>query len=1448
MGLFRRQNIVTRADKISEFTVNTAEYGSAVPEVIGTTRISGNVIYYDDFTAHEHKETTKSGKGGGSKQTNITYTYTVAVILGLCEGEISGIGKVWRGKEIYDYPNDKIELTAFLGTQNQQPWAYVVGKHPEKAMPYAGLAYMAGVVDMGNSASLPQFNFEIKGKLLSTGDGVDANPADYIRYVLDKVGLSNVPVDGLDNYRSFCAEADLLISSPPDSNPKQAQAIINDICKLTNAYFYWSNDRFRIVPVETRPVGEWTPDTTIRYNLTADDFLPQSNGAMVTYSRKDSSEVYNSFPLEFINRENGYEKETVNYQLSQDILDHGLRQASTTQAHYFYKKERAVKVAEMLAHKAQIERNTYTFKLDWAFCRLEPADIVTITDPNIGVENLAVRITSVNEDAKVAIVCTAVEVDNVSGVAEYDVHNVDRPYVDFNAPPSDVTQALIIQPPADVTLDGLELWIGATGGENWGGCTVWVSDDNINYRSIGQLNNSARIGELQESMTADATSCVVSCNDVLISGTQQDAERGNTLIWIGGECLSYTTATMLQDGNYRLDGLIRGQYNTTATAHAAGEQFARLDGTLLRESFRKEDVGKKIWLKFCSYNIFGAKEQSLADVQPYQYTLQAYYVPPVLNVTARNRYRQIQDGVARYDIVVSWTPPNLQSYLEGQVWYKTDHGQTVNINDVAGIPVSQLGFQGDWIFGGSGKNQVVIPQAVVGDTYEIAVTTVDKWAASTDPDLAPKVRITVAMKTMVPNTPDGFGITYGNEIKVSWKEVANTDIAFYEVRDDVYCGNEDGHLLARTSGTLTTLTLTTRTGTLFLFAKSALGKYSAPAVLEYFKNPPAQPSAPQLVGKLGGFSVQTKNIPAGCTGMQIYISSATDTEAFSPNTIYQYPCGAGIYDVQIAYVDYFGAGEKSASSRIVVKELVDSKLLEAQAVTKEKLEAGIQDAVDAAKQSVFDIQRIDGTITSVEEEIAAIDTATQDIVTELGKAPANCGYRSISDLKTTTDNISLTVATNKTTQDGINTTIGSRLDVHDSGISAITTNLNKAAGSTGYAALTQLSTSVAGIQAQVEEIYEMTDEGIAPDIATMKSQITQNSNSINSMVETLNSSPSSGTQYSAISQLKQQADSISSTVQSNKTAQDKVNAGTASSGLLTKINQNTSSITAVANRTTETENDIAALEVRADGISSTVTSNKTEQDDINESLTSQISQNKSSINLVVSNLKDIDKATSNYAALRIMNNVIGMKVTQDDVSSWFQQDHKGFYIQGSLINIDGTTKIGNNVISKNMIQSNAVTADKMAVDSLSAITANVGSLKGGTITGTQIVGTNFKNSSGSFTVDDHGNVKGINITAGTITADVIKQSGFKITAVTGLKGTLQAPSTGKPARDWVTIPLPAGYSENECVWGAFPLSLSTYAVNGRKVRCYTAAGENDPNEYYSLPIWYWIIGIKGINT
>ena len=305
MGIFKAPNFTTRAEKISSFTVSTAEYGSCVMELLGTTRISGNVLYYDDFTAHEHRETHRSGKGGGGKTTTITYTYTAAIILGLCEGPVAGIGKVWIDKDLYTYPHENIGLTLFSGTPDQEPWGYVTAKHPEKALPYACLAYMAGVADLGSSASLPNYNFEVKGQLLDTGDGVDVNPADYILYILNKVGMSDAGIVGIDNYRAYCKAANLLISTPSDATEaRAARDIINEIASLTNAYIFWSNDTFKIVPREDRAIGDWKPNNKVMYDLTPDDFLAQSDGSCVSYSRKDSSELYNRFSVEFLNREN----------------------------------------------------------------------------------------------------------------------------------------------------------------------------------------------------------------------------------------------------------------------------------------------------------------------------------------------------------------------------------------------------------------------------------------------------------------------------------------------------------------------------------------------------------------------------------------------------------------------------------------------------------------------------------------------------------------------------------------------------------------------------------------------------------------------------------------------------------------------------------------------------------------------------------------------------------------------------------------------------------------------------------------------------------------------------------------------------------------------------------------------------------------------------------------
>ena len=960
MGFFRGHTTTIRANKIADFTVSTAEYGSAVPEILGTTRISGNVIYYDDFTAHEHRETQRSGKGGHSSKTvTISYTYTVAVILGLCEGPIQGLKRVWIGKDIYTYPNDTIQLTLFAGETNQKPWAYTLGKHPDKALSYSGLAYMAGVIDLGDSGSMPNYNFEVVGKLTNTGDGIDVNPADYMRYILDKVGLSDVEIVGLDNYRQYCKAADMLISTPPDeTSAKSAREIINEIATLTNAYVFWSNDTFKIVPLDDRDYTGWKPNRTILYDLSADDFIPQSGGALVTYQRKDSSEVYNQYPVEFINRENGYEKESVSYAVTQDIADYGLRQANTTQAHYIYTKERAVKLAEQLARKGKYERNKYTFKLDWSFCRLEVGDLVTLTDENCGLNKQVVMIDSVTEGTDGLLTFTAVSrPEGTYTAAKYDVHETDRPYINYNKQAPNTDKPVILQPPADLTTKGLEVWIGARGtGDNWGGCDVYVSDDNAHYRHAGTITSSARIGTLAKAIDATADAIEVTANGTFLSGNEQDAKRGNTLCWLDGECFSYQIANLLPRGNYQLTGCMRGQYNTTAESHSAGCNFARLDSTLLKIPFRKEDVGKQIWLKFVSFNIFGSGYQSLADVQAYEYVLLPYYIPPVSNVRAYNRYRQMADGVSRYDIVVSWDEPNMQSYLEGQVWYKTNHQQATNIVIKEGVPADEIGFSGEWTFAGSGKNQVTIPQAVVGDTYRICVCTKDEWGVATSPDTAPSVDILVAMKSTIPNVPDGFSLAFGELPVASWNEVTNTDIVYYEIRLDNLPGVESDTLLARTNNLQTSLSLHDRSGTLYLFAKNALGKYSDAAVLTYNKPLPATPIAPILTARLGQIGIEIGEVPAGCTGTKYYIN---DTTVFtSPNNAITYQCEAGVYDVCASYTDYFGEGKKSVISSIAIKMLIDQEWIGKESISIEKIDKTIQDAIDkgiAAQNSVVQL-------------------------------------------------------------------------------------------------------------------------------------------------------------------------------------------------------------------------------------------------------------------------------------------------------------------------------------------------------------------------------------------------------------------------------------------------------------------------------------------------------------
>ena len=82
---------------MADLKVQNSAYGQPIPLIYGTYRMAGNVIWAG--TPVEHSQ-TQGGKGG---PTSTTYSYSLSFAVGLCEGPIVGVRRIWaNSKLIYD--------------------------------------------------------------------------------------------------------------------------------------------------------------------------------------------------------------------------------------------------------------------------------------------------------------------------------------------------------------------------------------------------------------------------------------------------------------------------------------------------------------------------------------------------------------------------------------------------------------------------------------------------------------------------------------------------------------------------------------------------------------------------------------------------------------------------------------------------------------------------------------------------------------------------------------------------------------------------------------------------------------------------------------------------------------------------------------------------------------------------------------------------------------------------------------------------------------------------------------------------------------------------------------------------------------------------------------------------------------------------------------------------
>lgn len=700
-----------------------------------------------DFSAIAHTTTTSSGGkgGGGVTQTNTEYTYTVAPVIVLGEGQLAGIGTVWKDTKATNIAS--LGLTFFSGTLGQAPWGYMVSKHPDHALSYSGTAYLAGVLDLGDSASVPNMNFEVYGMCQSQGelvpttskmfqyayikeveihnyasglyiteyvwdsvtatgswetidskfytvehskdqygndkpydytitfnfddrdDGYDRVDPTFIRvyYTATTASVSYTPTDAnprdilytlltstvygeyfpkelisdFSEWGSYCERNSILISPVYDTSTACTD-IINELMECTNSEYVFSQGKIKIIPYYDglEPI----------YNITDADIIDEGENSL-NISRTSQADTYNIIPLEHIDRANEYNTNVVYATDEGDIELHGVRQASTYSHHEIMNQSLAQGIAQVILQKQLYNRNKYTVKLGQEFILLEPMDAVTIASQLAGLDTTAVRVVEIKESSDDFTLEITFE-DNLSGTTsapKYDTQDATRAKPNYNVDPENANEPIIFEAPLVLaeSATGYELWLYASGGVHWGGANVWASYDTEHYKLVGQINGAARQGVLASALPVGLDPDTVNTptvdltmsNGELLSGNRQDANYFNTLCYVDGEFISYETATLVDSYTYQLSYLRRGVYNSEIRAHLKDSPFVRCDEAVFRYPFTEEDIGRTVYIKLCSFNVYGQEVQELSDVPAYQYTIKGTSLTtPLAQVTGLTKY------------------------------------------------------------------------------------------------------------------------------------------------------------------------------------------------------------------------------------------------------------------------------------------------------------------------------------------------------------------------------------------------------------------------------------------------------------------------------------------------------------------------------------------------------------------------------------------------------------------------------------------------------------------------------------------------------------------------------------------------------------------------------------------------------------------------------------------
>jgi hypothetical protein len=513
----------------------------------------------------------------------------------------------------------------------------------------------------------------------------DADPALFVDYFLTDptagVGFPSSYIDyttlntSSDGFNSLVGDAALstycqavgLGWSIALNNSEPASSILDRWMKNLVVATVWTGSKLKFIPYADSKVSlnpgydtekadvalkYYTPAIQPLFNLNDDDFLrPEGDDDPVIVTRVDPFEVKNVVRVNFRDRYNYFNDNVAESkdELSVELFGHRVDNVGT--ADEFTLMAYASNSAQLQLQRNQSVRLTATFRLGPQWCILESMDVLTLTETTLGWTQFPVRVRSLQEDEKGAITVVAEEFRPGSMQPTLYKRQDNSPpnVITTTIPAPRINDPVVFEPTHEfLTARGTSspiVMIALSGGPNgtfdpnWGGADVYFSDDNISYGQYGTVAAQANMGVLASTLPSysganpdlvDTLLVDLSESDgSLVSVTSVSASTGasvSVIMHLDGtyELIGFTDATLIGPNQYSLTGLYRGMYGTQACEHQIGSKFARLDSLIFQTPLLTQYIGRTLYAKFPSFNIYGNGAQDLSQATAYTYTPAGY--------------------------------------------------------------------------------------------------------------------------------------------------------------------------------------------------------------------------------------------------------------------------------------------------------------------------------------------------------------------------------------------------------------------------------------------------------------------------------------------------------------------------------------------------------------------------------------------------------------------------------------------------------------------------------------------------------------------------------------------------------------------------------------------------------------------------------------------------------